>query len=64
MTAKVFVVTTDDKTIQIGGTWMSIGDAASDINGGDFWREARKHITKGAQITQIRIVPDEPLGDG
>ena len=60
MTAKIFVVTTDERVIQIGGTWWGITDAASDINGGDFYRDLKEQFPVGAVLKEIRIVPDQP----
>lgn len=61
MTAKVFIVVEGKSDpIQVGGTWWDIGDAASDIDGGDFWGDVRRIFPKGCVLREIRIVPDEP----
>jgi hypothetical protein len=61
MTAKVYIVTTDDKITQIGGTWWDIGDAAGDIDGGDFWSGVHEKFPGGLTLKEIRIIPDESV---
>lgn len=51
----------NETLVQVGGNWFDIGDAASDINGGDFWEDARKACPPNAVIKDIRIVPDDPI---
>lgn len=62
MTAKVFVTTTAGSVHQVGGTWWDVEDAASDIQGGDFWSEVEKLFPDGGvSIAKIEIVPDQPI---
>jgi hypothetical protein len=57
MSVKVLaVVEGESAPVQIGGNWMSVGDAASDINGGDFWRNLWDRFPNGYSLKEIRIV--------
>lgn len=61
MSVKIIIVTADDKTHQIGGNWMTINDAAGDVNGGDFWSDVGDKFPAGVTIKEIRLVPDSPI---
>lgn len=62
MTVKVFIVTTKQTApIQIGGLWQSVGDAAGDIDGGDFWSEVQDRFPRGVKLKQILIIPEKPF---
>lgn len=61
MTVRVFVTTDEDQQVQVGGTWLDVEDAASDINGGNFWSELAILFPNGVKVKEIRLVPDEPF---
>lgn len=53
MSVKIIIVTADDKTHQIGGNWMTIDDAAGDVNGGDFWSDVGDKFPAGVNLGLI-----------
>jgi hypothetical protein len=60
MSCTVKILTSTDEIMQIGGLWQTIGDAAGDIDGGDFWSLLHDRFQDGVTIKEIRIVPEEP----
>lgn len=57
----VVLVEGESEPAQVGGNWLTLGDAAGDIDGGDFWHDVLYRYPNGCNIIEIRLVPDKPI---
>ncbi len=57
---KISVVTDKGEVLPVSeANYYDVGDAAGDIDGGDFWSYVREEHP-GVKVKEIRIILDEP----